>query len=161
LVIHRSSYIEADWRFARGVPPHTWVEETVTDLVIAANNFDDAVAWVTAGFQCNRGGEGRLRAGLAARAKLRWRGRLGEGIAMAADGRHWPLESRYDVDVERAHGLPPARKQVPFTRPDGSKGFRDRLYDGYGLVVELDGRRYHEGERRDHDRRRDNDVAAT
>ncbi len=160
MAVHRSSYLETGWRFARGVPPHTWFEETITDLVAAAVNVDDAVAWVTRGFQRNRVSEGRLRSVLAQRAKLRWRDRLDEVIALAADGTHSPLEYRYDRDVERAHGLPPAGKQVAFTKPDGSRGFRDRWYEKYGLAVELDGRRYHGMTRLDDDRRRDNDVTA-
>jgi hypothetical protein len=50
---------------------------------------------------------------------------------------------RSDRDVESAHGLPAASKQVPFTKPDGSRGRRDRCYEKYGLIVELDGKRYH------------------
>ncbi|HVT67647.1 MAG TPA: type IV toxin-antitoxin system AbiEi family antitoxin domain-containing protein [Trebonia sp.] len=159
VVIHRSAYIEPGWRFARGVPPHTWVEETVTDLVNAAVTLDDAVGWITRGFQRGRIGEARLKAVMAARKRLRWRDRMDEVISMAAAGTHSALEYRYDRDVERAHGLPPARKQVPFTKPDGTRGFRDRYYDQYGLMVELDGKQYHE-DRREHDRRRDNDATA-
>jgi len=161
VVIHRSSYLEAGWRFARGVPPHTWTEETIADLVDAAANFDDAVGWVTAGFQRNLVAEARLRQVMAARKKLRWRDRLDEIIPMAAAGTHSALEYRYDRDVERAHGLPPARRQVPYEKQDGTKGYRDRCYDQYGLVIELDGRRFHGEDRTDCDRRRDNDAAVT
>jgi hypothetical protein len=162
VVIHRSSYLEAGWRFARGVPPHTWIEETITDLVGAAASFDDAVGWITAGFQRKLTGEARLRQVMAARKKLRWRDRLDEIIPLAAAGTHSPLEYRYDRDVERAHGLPPARRQVPFVKADGTRGYRDRCYDQYGLVVELDGKRFHEdGTARDRDRRRDNEATVT
>jgi hypothetical protein len=161
VVIHRSSSIEQGWRFARGVPPHTLVEQTVLDLLDAAADFDDAVGWVTRAFQRNLTNEASLRRAVAARKKLRWRDQLDELISMAAAGTHSTLEYRYDRDVERAHGLPPARKQVPFTKPDGTRGFRDRYYAEYRLVVELDGRRHHDDDRRDHDRRRDNDAAAT
>jgi Transcriptional regulator, AbiEi antitoxin len=161
VVIHRSAYIEQGWRFARGVPPHTFAEQTIVDLLDAAVNFDDAVGWVTRAFQRNLTSEGKLGRALAARKKLRWRDRLKEAIPMAATGTHSTLEYRYDCDVERAHGLPPARKQVPFTKPDGAKGFRDRYYDEYGLVVELDGKQYHDDEQRDDDRRRDNAATAT
>jgi hypothetical protein len=41
MVIHRSSYVDPNWRFPRGVPPHTFVEETIVDLVDAAANLDD------------------------------------------------------------------------------------------------------------------------
>lgn len=159
-VIHRSSHRQQGWRFARGVPPHTMVEETIVDLLDTAVHFDDAVGWITRAFQRNLTSEGNLRRAMDARKRLRWRARLDEVIPMAASGTDSTLEYRYDRDVEGAHDLPPARKQVPFVKPDGTRGFRDRYYDRYGLVVELDGRRYHE-DRRDHDRRRDNAVAAT
>jgi len=81
-------------------------------------------------------------------------------IIAAAGGAHSLLEFRYDRDVERAHGLPRASRQVPFTKPDGSRGFRDRYYGTYGLVVELDGRQAHPAERRGQDRSRDNDATA-
>jgi hypothetical protein len=97
---------------------------------------------------------------MGTRKRLRWRDELEEMIAAGAGGAHSVLEFRYDRDVERAHGLPRASRQVPFTKPDGRRGFRDRYYEKYGLVVELDGKLAHPAERRGHDRRRDNDAAA-
>ena len=38
---------------------------------------------------------------------------------------------------------------------------RDRFYEKYGLVVELDGARYHPPEQRGRDQARDNEAAAT
>jgi hypothetical protein len=140
--------------------PRTFVEETVVDLVGAANCLDDACGWITAAFGRRLTGEGPLRQTIGIRGKLRWRGELDEMIAAAAGGAHSVLEFRYDRDVERAHGLPTASRQVPFTKPDGSRGFRDRYYETYGLVVELDGKLAHPAERRGHDRRRDNHAAA-
>jgi len=101
-----------------------------------------------------------LRTTLNAHRKLRWRGQLDEMIIAAAGGAYSLLEFRYDRDVERAHGLPRASHQVPFTKPDGSRGFRDRYYEKFGLVVELDGRQAHPAERRGEDRSRDNDATA-
>lgn len=161
VIIHRSSSVVQGWRFARGIPPHTFAEQTILDLVDAATDLDEVVAWVTAGFRRNATSEARLRAAIATRRKLRWRDRLDEIISMAAGGTHSPLEYRYDRDVERAHGLQPALKQVPFTKPDGTRGFRDRYYDKFGLVIELDGKQYHDDDHRDHDRRRDNHAIAT
>jgi hypothetical protein len=40
-------------RFAQGIPPHTFAEETVIDLVHAAANLDDVIACVTGGFARN------------------------------------------------------------------------------------------------------------
>jgi hypothetical protein len=158
--IHLSVYLDVKARFPRGVVPHTLVEETVIDLVETAGSFDEACGWVTAAFGRRLTGEGPLRATLGTRKKLRWRGQLDEMIVAAAGGAHSLLEFRYDRDVERAHGLPRAARQVPFTKPDGSRGFRDRYYGAYGLVVELDGRQAHPAERRGQDRSRDNDATA-
>jgi len=161
VAVHRSSHMAPQWRLTRGVPPHTQVEETIVDLVESAGNFDDAVGWIARAFQRNRTNEMLLKAAIVARAKLRWRDRLGELVPMAATGTHSSLEYRYDRDVERAHGLPPASKQAPFTKPDGTKGFRDRYYAGYRLLVELDGRQFHGEQQRDNDQRRDNAATAT
>jgi hypothetical protein len=146
--IHRSAYLDLKARFPRGVVPHTLVEETVIDLLETADSFDEACGWVTAAFGRRLTAEGPVRTTLSARRKLRWRGQLDEMIVAAAGGAHSLLEFRYDRDVERAHGLPRASQQVPFTKPDGSRGFRDRYYEKFGLVVELDGKLAHPAERR-------------
>ena len=158
--VHLSAYLDRKARFPRGVVPHTLVEETIIDLVDAAKSFDEACGWVTAAFGRRLTGEGPLRTTLDARRKLRWRGQLDEMIIAAAGGAHSLLEFRYDRDVERAHGLPRASQQVPFTKPDGGRGFRDRSYEKFGLVVELDGKQAHPAERRGQDRSRDNDATA-
>jgi hypothetical protein len=161
VVIHRSSFADPGWRFPHGVPPHTFVEETIIDLVNAAANLDDVIGWVTTAFGRSLTGQGPLRKTIAERNKLRWRSQLDEIITAAAGGAHSVLEYRHDRDVQRAHGLPSARKQVPFTKPDGSRGFRDRYYGQYGgLVIELDGKQAHPSERRGDDQDRDNDAAA-
>jgi len=161
VAIHISSHLATGWRFARGIPPHTLVEDTIIDLVYAASDRDDVVAYVTGAFARNLTSEERLRKAIAARKKLRWRADLDEIMPKAAGGTHSVLEYRYDRDVEQAHGLPAASKQVPFTKPDGRRGRRDRYYEKYGLIVEVDGKRYHPEERRRLDRDRDNDAAAT
>jgi hypothetical protein len=161
VAIHRSVSLETSWRFARGIPPHTFAEETVIDLVHAAANLDDAIAYVTGAFARKLTSEERLRAEAASRKKLRWRADLDEIVPKAAGGAHSVLEYRYDRDVEQAHGLPRARKQVTFTKPDGSRGRRDRLYEAYGVIIELDGRQFHPDELRRLDQARDNDATAT
>ena len=98
---------------------------------------------------------------MAGRGRLRWRDQLDEIIGTVAEGSHFPLEYRYDHDVERAHGLPAATRQAKFVKPDGTRGFRDRCYEQYGLIVELDGAGYHPAEQRGQDQARDNEAAAT
>jgi hypothetical protein len=161
VTIHLSSDRNLGWRFARGIPPHTLAEETVIDLVNGATSLDDAIGYVTGAFARGLTSEARLRLEVATRKRLRWRADLDEIILRAAGGAHSVLEYRYDRDVEQAHGLPVARKQARFTKSDGHRGRRDRYYEEYGLIIELDGKRYHPEERRHLDQARDNDVTAT
>ena len=97
---------------------------------------------------------------------LTWRGDLG-GLRLvswkanavcagaAADGVHSPLERRYVHGVERAHGLPPARRQARRRHGSGNR-YLDNLYKPFGLCVELDGSVAHPDEGRWRDTRRDN-----
>lgn len=161
VAVHYSSFDYPRWRPQRGVPPHTFYAETIIDLVAAADNLDDVVAWVSRGIARNMISAAQLKAAAAARGRFRWRDRIGDVIDQVAGGSHFPLEFRYDRDVERAHRLPPAVKQAKFTKPDGTRGFRDRYYEKYGLIVELDGREFHPEDQRAKDRARDNEAAAT
>jgi very-short-patch-repair endonuclease len=67
------------------------------------------------------------------------------------------LELRYLRDVERAHGLPTADRQV---RMDGAghRSYDDVRYRAFLVAIELDGDRYHPDRRRD--TARDNTRAA-
>ena len=161
VAVHRSYFDYPQWRPQRGIPPHTFYGETIIDLVAAADNLDDVIAWVSRAIAGNLLGEAQLKAAATARPRFRWRDQIDEVIERVAGGSHFPLEFRYDRDVERAHGLPTSGKQVKFVKPDGSRGFRDRCYEEYGLIVELDGNEFHTTERRGQDRERDNEAAAT
>ncbi|MBV9206733.1 MAG: type IV toxin-antitoxin system AbiEi family antitoxin domain-containing protein [Actinobacteria bacterium] len=141
-------------------PPRTRVEETVLDLTQTAPTFDDVCGWVTRSVGRMLTTPLLLKAAMSARPRMRWREELTEFIDAAAGGAHSVLEFRYDRDVEKAHGLPAAERQAPFTRPDGGRGFRDRLYRTYGVVVELDGRLAHPAEQQWADKARDNAAAA-
>jgi hypothetical protein len=159
--IHVSRRDIPKWRFARGIPPHTMTEDTLIDLLNAVKTLDDAAGWITTAFARHLTSEWPFRQAIAARSRVRWRSQVDEIITLAAGGTHSVLEFRYDRDVERAHGLPRAARQVPFTKRDGSRGFRDRYYEQYGrLVIELDGKRYHPDEHRYLDQARDNQAAA-
>jgi len=156
--LHRSGRaVEAVQRDSN--PPRTRVEETLLDLTQTAETFDDACGWVTRAFARELTDEGRLRAAMRQRNKLRWRADLHELIAAAASGDHSVLEYRYERDVERAHGLPEPVRQAPFVGPDGRRGRRDRLYQEYGVVVELDGQLAHLAEDQWRDKARDNAAA--
>lgn len=161
VTIHTSSRNGRIWRPPLGVPPHTSEEDTVLDLVDAAANLDDVIGWVTRALAKPITSERHLRDAMAERKQLRWRRELGEVITAAVGGAHSVLEYRHDRDVQRAHGLPVPQKQVPFRKPDGTRGFLDRYYPAYRLVIELDGKQYHPDERRGHDQERDNANAVT
>ena len=127
----------------RSYPPRTRVEETVLDLTQTAKTFDDVCGWVTRAIARELTDETRLNAAMSARRRLRWRADLNELIVAAAGGDHSVLEFRYHRDVERTHGLPESARQVAFTTRDGRRGRRDRVYEPYDLVIELDGRLAH------------------
>jgi hypothetical protein len=123
-------------------------------------NLDDVIALVTNAFSRKLASEPHLRRAAAERKKLRWRHELDEIISMAAGGTHSVLEYRHDRDVQRAHGLPEPVKQAKFRKPDGTNGYRDRYYPQHGgLVIELDGKRFHADEQRGRDQERDNQAA--
>lgn len=140
-------------------PTHTNVEDTLLDLADTAESFDDVCAWVTRAFQRRLTSEAMMRGTMRQRRRLRWREELNELVGDAAAGDESVLEFRYTRDVERAHGLPTARRQVGFTGADGKNGRRDREYEPYGVVVELDGKAAH-AERLTQDRKRDNAANA-
>jgi hypothetical protein len=141
-------------------PPRTRVEETVLDLTQTAKTFDDVCGWVTRAIARELTDEARLRQAMSLRKRLRWRADLQDLIAAAATGDHSVLEFRYHRDVEKAHGLPEPARQVPFAEPNGRRGRRDRVYEEYGVVVELDGRLAHPAENQWKDKTRDNAAAA-
>jgi hypothetical protein len=161
VTIHRSSVAYHRWRPFPGYPPHTFFDETVVDLVDAAKHLDDAIGWVTRALGRGLTKPQFLVAAMSARKRLRWRPQISDFLQVLAGDVESVLEYRYDRDVVAAHGLPAADKQVAFTKPSGRKGRRDRAYAKYRLLVELDGRQFHDEERRQDDQDRDNHAAAT
>lgn len=141
-------------------PPRTTVEETVLDLTQTASSFDDVCGWVTRAIARELTDEATLNAAMTKRGRLRWRTDLREILEAAVTGDHSVLEFRYHRDVERAHGLPEPGRQVPFATKDGRHGRRDRVYQEYGVIVELDGKLAHPLENRRKDKARDNAAAA-
>jgi hypothetical protein len=141
----------------RSYPPRTRVEETVLDLAESARTIDDVCGWVTRAFARDLTDEARMREAMRARRRLRWRADLHELIVAAAGGDHSVLEFRYHRDVEQAHGLPEPDRQVPFS--GRRAGRRDRVYQEYAVVVELDGRVAHAAEDKWKDTTRDNAAA--
>lgn len=161
LVVHRSGrFADAGLSFPEGELPRTGLEETILDLVSGMSNVDDVCALVARAFARSLTSAEFMRFALAERMRQKWRVEIDEFVTAAAGGAHSVLEVRYDRDVEKAHGLPLSRHQVLFRKETNSWGYRDRVYDEYELIVELDGKQAHPSDRQWEDKKRDNAAAA-
>jgi hypothetical protein len=154
VVIHRSRCLLPQWQPPWQLP-RTTVEDTVLDLVAKARTFDDAYRWISAGVGRRLTTAQLLSKALAGRSRIRWRAWISAALEDAADGVHSPLERNYVHGVERAHGLPTARRQARRRHGSGTR-YLDNLYEDYGLCVELDGLAAHPAEGRWRDTHRDN-----
>ena len=149
------------WRFVRseragsGEPVRTPVDATVIDL--CADRDEDGVAALLADAISGRlTSAARLRAELQARRWLKNRALLNDILGDVSGGAHSALERRYLVHVEQAHKLPTAVRQVKMHASHRSDG----LYQGFGVIVELDSKLHHGGGAAFDDMQRDNDHAA-
>jgi Transcriptional regulator, AbiEi antitoxin len=110
VVVHRSRLLPHAVHPAMS-PPCTRVEHTVRDLIEASAAFEEAYDWICRAIGRRRTTAPRLREAMATRPRMRWRQEL--ELALGDAGRVLSvLERRYVRGVERAHGLPEARRQV-------------------------------------------------
>lgn len=140
-------------------PPRMRYEEATLDVACAATSELDAIAALADSCQSRRTTARRLLQTLDSRRRVHRRRWLRAVLADIADGTCSVLEHGYLDRVERPHGLPRAVRQQ---RNSSSVGicYRDAVYGGR-LVVELDGRMFHDSAtRRDADFERDLDAAA-
>lgn len=154
LVIHLAVHAAAK-AYVGALPPRTRRVETVLDMVSVARRPDDVVGILTTACQRGTTTPDSLRAALARRKRMPNRALVAVVVDAIAEGVHSVLEWRYMRDVERAHGLPKGKRQAP-RRRNGGREWLDVCYEEFGLIVELDGEKYHEGTQRRVDRARDN-----
>jgi len=140
-------------------PTRTRVEDTVLDLVSESVSAAAVAGWVTRACQRRLTTPARLVVALASRQRQRWRRLVASMLADVAAGAESPLELEHLRRVERAHGLPPGRRQTRARAADGRPIWIDVDYADQGTRVELDGRVGHVGEGAFRDRRRDNRAA--
>jgi very-short-patch-repair endonuclease len=140
------------------LPPRTRVEDTVLDLTQSAVTFDDAFGWLCRAVGRRLTTSERLREAMESRPRVRWRHDLAVGLGDVGAGVHSPLERRYVTNVERAHGLPSARRQA-LVVTGGHRRYVDNLYEDALLAVELDGLAAHPPEQHWADSHRDNELA--
>jgi len=137
-------------------PPRLQYEEAVLDVAAGEGDDVDAVATLARACATRRTTASRLLSVMHRRARIRRRRWLQSVLGDIASGTQSVLEHGYLRRVERPHGLPAPRRQLAAVGSDG-KVYRDA--DLAVLVVELDGRIYHESaEKRDTDLDRDLDV---
>lgn len=133
-------------------------------LRVASRTADriDAVARLTEVLSARLTTAPRLCAALSQLPSLPQRAWLGPVVDDLASGLCSTLEHGYLDRVERAHGLPRPDRQSS-RRGTGGTQYRDVEYDPFGLVVELDGRAFHDSpaaRERDYGRDLDDHVAA-
>lgn len=132
------------------IPPRVTAAHAVVDRVHDCRAFDSALAVVADSCQTGRVSLDDVLASLSSR-KVRWGRELKAASSSYLQGSDSLLEIRYVRDVERAHGLPRSTRQ----RVTGQE-IADCSYDGFDLLVELDGRVHLAAHRRWRDLRRDN-----
>ncbi|MDO5736599.1 MAG: type IV toxin-antitoxin system AbiEi family antitoxin domain-containing protein [Propionibacteriaceae bacterium] len=145
------------WRFRHGkrrgvfAPSRVRIEDAALEM--CEDQSDSGIVTVLASaVGTRRTTSGRLRSVALGIPNLRNRGLILDILADVALGVESPLERQYLIDVERKHCLPGASRQVSV-----SLGTRtDVGYLEFGVLVELDGRVWHEGLAASADMARDN-----
>lgn len=139
-------------------PPRMRYDEATLDVACRAASELDAIAILANACQSRRTTAQRLLHVLDSRTRVRRRRWLRAVLVDIADGTCSVLEHGYLTRVERPHGLPRATRQKRATSSVGIC-YRDAEY-GEQLIVELDGRMYHDSATsRDADFERDLDAA--
>lgn len=157
IVLHRTPDFEQRAELDRS-PPVIRLEHALID-VVSADLRDDDIASAFAGLArvcgSRRTTPQRLLRVLAARRRVSGRPTLEALLGDLHAGACSVLERGYLHRVERAHGLPRGERQTRSTAA-GRATYQDVHYRGHGVVVELDGRAFHDSPRdRDRDALRD------
>lgn len=140
-------------------PPRVRYDDAIIDVAADAPSDLDAVAALAdaCGSRCTTAA--RLLRTLAQRPRVPRRTWLENILDDVAQGTCSVLEHGYLDLVERPHGLPTGQRQASH-RHHGATVYRDVDYDG--VVVELDGRLFHDSAHaRDLDLERDLDAAVS
>ncbi|WP_228461161.1 hypothetical protein [Gordonia spumicola] len=157
VVLHyRSDF--ADIAQFNTLPPRVRIDEAVVDLAAAARTEMATVARLSDAVQARITTADRLLSAVEARTRIARREFLQEVLLDVRDGTLSVLEHGYLTKVERSHGLPPPTRQAE--TGSGRRGLRDVVYEEWGLIVELDGRMFHDNATAyDADLERDLDAA--
>lgn len=157
VVVHRTSHLgdRVDWhrRPPRVRPEHATID--VMEARICARDVASAYAALTRACHTREVVPPALRSALTERKQVSHRRLIAGMIDDIEQGANSVLERGYLQLVERAHGLPRARRQRT-SHATGKRTDQDVRYEEYGVIVEPDGRAFHDSpEARDVDARRD------
>lgn len=140
-------------------PPRVRSAHAVIDVMASSADVASMFAALSTAAQTREVWPESLREAVATRLRLKHRALIEAMIEDFSVGANSVLERRW-LMLERAHGLPIGQRQVRATA-DGRRVIRDVLYPGARLVVELDGRAWHDNARsRNLDAARDLAAAA-
>ncbi len=123
--------------------PRLRLEEAVVEVAAAAQDPYAAFAAFARLCHTRRSHPRAIADALARRRGVPSRALLLEMLADLAEGTCSVLEREYLVRVERAHSLPTPARQLR-VRTAGGVVYRDADHLAYGVVVELDGRLFHD-----------------
>lgn len=138
-------------RSSRGEPSATRLEDSILDYADEASRLD-LVEAVTRAIGERRTTAARLRHHMSGRSRQRQSRLLTRLTDQQAHGIHSVLEWEFNELVMLPHGLGGVMRQVRLS----NVGRVDVYLEEFGLVIELDGRQFHDAER---DARRDNEHA--
>lgn len=141
-------------------PPAIRLEHALIDVIsseLRAENVAAAFAVLARVCATRRTTPQRILRMLSTRRRIRGRRTFEAMLTDLRDGACSVLERGYLHRIERAHGLPSGERQIRSTAT-GRSTFQDVRYKRQGVVVELDGRAFHESPR-DRDRDALNDLA--
>ncbi len=153
IVLHRTPDFERRAELDRN-PPAIRLEHALIDLIADDLGREDVrAAFAALARVCStrRTSPERILRTLAARQRVSGRRTLEAMLIDLHDGACSVLERGYLHRVERAHGLPAGERQTHSTAT-GRPTYQDVRYREQGVVVELDGRAFHDST---HDRDRD------
>lgn len=157
VVLHRTPDFEQRAELDR-CPPVIRVEHALIDVVSSElQDLDVSTAFAVLARVCaaRRTTPRLILQTLQTRRRVSGRRMLEAMLADLRDGACSVLERGYLHRVERAHGLPRGERQTRSTAT-GRSTFQDVRYRAQGVVVELDGRAFHDSSRdRDRDALRD------
>jgi hypothetical protein len=139
--VQRTAHLDERVHWHLG-PPRLRYEEATLDVAARAATDFDALGELSRAVQGRRTTAARLLDALARRERIARRAWIESVLRDVADGACSVLEHGYLNRVERRHGLSRPRRQIR-DRPGAGVVYRDVEYAG-GLVVELDGRLFHD-----------------